>query len=187
MVQAVSRAARTLKVARRSSTGAVRASTVAITPVANSSLISAFDGFENGVHPLEIVVTRIRRPGRAAHLFEHRDNAPGEIAVDVGVHAGKRELERVHVRRRSRREQRPPGGRRGIGPRLAGSQSVEIEIGKDDVEALEEGRVAEGRRGGHGGPNAKRDAQVEVVEPPEAVGFLERQLDGRHDADDLVN
>jgi len=69
----------------------------------------------------------------------------------------------------------------------SGRQGVEIQIGKDDVEPFEEGRVAERRRCTHGRPDAERDTQIKMVKPPQSIGFRQRQLDGIHDADDLVD
>ena len=82
--------------------------------------------------------------------------------VDVGVHAGERELDRRDARVAARREQRRPTARY----RHAGAGSVhggEVKAGKDDIQGTDELGMLESR-GTSSGIDRHRLLEVQVVE-----------------------
>ena len=84
----------------------------ATTPVEKSALICASTDFEQIVDAPEVFVSRVANDRRPAGRQIGRDDALRQVAVDVGIHARERELNRQDPRTVAAFEKRPPCRRR---------------------------------------------------------------------------
>ena len=120
--------------------------------------------------------------GASPNCSQVADDGDREIVVDVGGHAGERELDRL-ARLRPGLDERPPGdraARAGVDRRLG----VEVEASEDDVEAVDEVLVLE-LGAGAGGVDGERDLEIEPVEDRDSVLARERAVDRFHLGDHL--
>ncbi|MGA3155413.1 MAG: hypothetical protein ABSD40_23880 [Streptosporangiaceae bacterium] len=126
-----------------------------------------------------LVVGEMCARGRGGReLGAGADDGERQVVVDVGVHAGQGELDRLDPGRGSLLDQRPPGQRhrRRIAGRAGGG---EVEIGEGHVQGGHEGGVGEEplaqlavHLAGH--------AEVHAVEARQAVTGRSRRVNGRH-------
>jgi hypothetical protein len=117
---------------------------------------------------------------------ERLDDAVGKIAVDVRVHAGERELQAGNAAAVAVGQQRAPGAGRAVHAAEPGGERRKIKIGEHHVERRQERRVVKAY-GLDGVAHAHRDAQVETIEPLDAVAVGQGLVDGRHDGDGAGN
>src|SRR6202042_3664079 len=111
---------------------------------------------------------------RQPELLAGADDGDREIVVDMGGHAGERELDRL-ARLRSSLDERPPGDRAtaaGVDRRLG----VEVEASEDDVEAVEEVPVLELGAGARR-VDGERHLEIEPVEDRDSVLARQRGID----------
>jgi hypothetical protein len=139
----------------------------------------AFDGV--GIFTADSIGQRI-----ASEQSEGRTDALGQIAVDVGVHTGERELDAGDSARRSGAEERAPGRGRPRDVPLRIQQRREIQIRKDDIERSEERGVVE-RDAADRCAHAERDTQIETIEPLHTIAVRQPIVDRLHDRDDAVD
>ena len=109
----------------------------------------------------------------------------GEVVVDVGVHTGHGELDSRDGRIAALAEKRAPAPRGGTA-RLPSLEGLEIVAGEADIESCDPDRISETSRG-DAVANRLGDAEVEAVEPFQAVEVGEAVVDGLEEGDDFID
>jgi GAF domain-containing protein len=112
LVQAACRAARTFHIATTSSTRPPRSATTATRPMEKVGLHVRLDAFEQLVDAVIVGASETVRRRIAAEHLEHFHDSHRQIAIDVRVHPGQRELQTRDTRPQPRAQQRPPRRRR---------------------------------------------------------------------------
>jgi len=141
------------------------------------------------LHPLERVVDLqeiavLCRVALQRHLplIAGRVQRQREVVVDVRVHARQRELDRGDALASARLEQRRPGVRHRIAPRVA-VDGGEVQPGEAHVEGGQVRLVGEAARAGLRA-HLPGHRQVQLVETCDAVGLAEAGADRLHPGDD---
>ncbi len=111
------------------------------------------------------------------------DDGERQVVLDVGVHPGQRELQRVHLRIGALLEQRPPAGR-GPPPRRDRVHRQQVAPGEEHVQLGHGGRIGEPAQPG---PDALGDRQVHPVEDRHPVGRRKPGRDRPQPPDHVVD
>ena len=120
---------------------------------------------------VEVAVARHRASGIAAKRLEDLYDANRQVAVDVRVHAGERELQSHEPPIVAHPEERPSRGWHPLAiatRRRPFGNGLEVQARKGDIERGHERRVGE-RRVGHRPSDALRHPKIQTIEPLEAV------------------